>query len=418
MAKNDAITIDTSEVLNQLGDVKNKLQSLADVLKEIGGESQKISKGGFFSELAGLGGLPGKIKGALLKFNAVVLESFINLGNMVKSTIGKFVGDFAPGNLEVFSNTLRDISATIGEMLLPLLNAANEVFRWIGDTLASVTPIFREFIVDGIAQLRPLFEQIGELIQSFATNAAFAMIKNQFQSTLNIFKMLGSVVKIVLTTVQPLIEMIRVGMMPVLMAMNFALMPIALSLEVISEVVRVLMMPLQQFTSLISDTMAVLFESINEFVETVKGELLSVVKMGTDALAELMSYFKKVFDYIRQLLGIESLKMDGSSFGKAAGQGSTTTISSLLSKMDAAAFGAAQSHAEQTAKNTMESASTLANILNAVSMGAEYTKRVYDGVVLVNSTIGNVIDKVAPSADNFGFAGQVHRQLLHQIKSI
>lgn len=60
---------------------------------------------------------------------------------------------------KIFTRTLADINAVIGQMLTPVFRVANTVMRMVGDTLASITPAMQTMFMgleDAFVTLRPV----------------------------------------------------------------------------------------------------------------------------------------------------------------------------------------------------------------------------------------------------------------------
>lgn len=85
--------------------------------------------------------------------------------------VAQYVAAFSPATAARYSQAWSDLSASIGEQLLPVLDMATGVVRFFGDVVAGLTPVIRP-VIDQVTQIYSAFggafkDVFNELIKAF-----------------------------------------------------------------------------------------------------------------------------------------------------------------------------------------------------------------------------------------------------------
>lgn len=141
------------EAAGAMGALNGELGKTAQMGKEAGGA---------FDDLTGM---LGKATGGTNLFSFALNKANEMLAQASALT-NKYVAAFAPAEAELFNQALRDMTAVIGEQLVPVTRAARDIVRWFADAMATFTPIVRGFIEDGIEVMRPAFQALARAFES------------------------------------------------------------------------------------------------------------------------------------------------------------------------------------------------------------------------------------------------------------
>lgn len=108
----------------------------------------------------------------------------------------QFVGVFSPAEVKLFDMAVRDLYATIGEMLTPVTREATRIIKEISATFNGLTPLVKEFVRDGLATMRPVLQSTMELMKELlAIGVPLAQIALDGQ--LQVWKMIASSITLV-----------------------------------------------------------------------------------------------------------------------------------------------------------------------------------------------------------------------------
>lgn len=273
------------------GEFTKGFSMIGELPKAFTSSISNLLKGGLGTVLKGVATVGGKIGAVIAVVGTVAVKGFeavkktvlgafdlmingaLKLGQTVKGMIGSYVQDFAPANVEMFDRVLKDISATVGEVLLPVMEGFRHVLRFLGDTMAGIAPVFKGMIAIVVKDVKPGLTLIG---------GEFRELMKTVGHALQIFgggtiKVFGAIFKYM------------------------------------------------------SNIFAIMIRGIN-----------NIIKM-----MPLLNALPNPF---------ENMDFTGASVGKSAGQGSTSTVSAMLSQIQAAGFGAAKAAAQLTADSTKKTA--------------------------------------------------------------
>ncbi len=181
------VAVALEKLRNQLDPTREATAKLAEAQAKSKATAEKVAGSvqgvfGAMQSIASLGGTPtgllsafggqmGRLLGTLGPAG-VAAGSFVNaafsLPQLFKSaadSVSNYVAAFSPLSAERYSRAWKDLTASIGQMLLPVLNAATSVVRYFGDTIAGLTPVIRPVIEGAIAAVKPVFQSIGSVVR-------------------------------------------------------------------------------------------------------------------------------------------------------------------------------------------------------------------------------------------------------------
>ncbi len=112
--------------------------------------------------------------------------------------IGQYVSKFNPASVTFFERAVADFEASIGQILVPILNAGTQVFRKFGDTVAYFGPILEKMaqkyadgIVKGFTALIDFYVVLVDFLEvTQALNAALTILNAVATVFLTIIKAL------------------------------------------------------------------------------------------------------------------------------------------------------------------------------------------------------------------------------------
>jgi hypothetical protein len=110
-------------------------------------------------EITALSKASEKALGSITKFTTALTDFLLApLANVkaLAAAIAPLVALFNPAVVTQFELAMRDTLATVGSMLVPVLQGVTQYVRHFGDLLAGMIPVFQ-----------PLFNEIGQFISSF-----------------------------------------------------------------------------------------------------------------------------------------------------------------------------------------------------------------------------------------------------------
>lgn len=132
--------------------------SPASIFQRAGGLAATGNLKGAFSEVAGSFGLVGIAASKLI-------DVTVALPGMLKGwadSAAQLTGVFSPLTSGLYTRAWRDLTASIGEQLMPVVQTATSVVRFLGDTIAGLTPIIRPLITEVLGAFKPIFTTIGQ----------------------------------------------------------------------------------------------------------------------------------------------------------------------------------------------------------------------------------------------------------------
>jgi len=262
------------------------------------------------------------VASAFLGFVTGAVASIVGAGMAVKAAMGPFVDAFRPDVMARFKIIMDDLMASIGEMLVPLMQVANTIFRSIADAIASMTATMLPFIKQFAAEIQRLADAImvgvNQLLKSGAIDAMMEMM------------------------VTLLTEFVDIGI---------ALIPVFV------KVVEIALL----FVSLFAQIGTELLK-----LSSVLGPILMVaVTAAVDTLTYLARKIKEWMNDLLDFFGMAQLASDkernGSSPGKSSQPAKFTSTDELWKDMMKSTFGAGRGETEK-AKHIESAATSLALI--------------------------------------------------------
>lgn len=319
-----------------------------------------------------------RVKAGVVSVATTAVGSVTALAGQINQFARRFVEAFRPDVMLRFDRATKDLLATVGEGMVPVVELAIVATRLLGDTLNGVYEAVRPLIDQGIAILGPLLEQLtgfwrdlyGELIGNIVPvlqellavfgeywadvipvmiQAGMALASAQsdlvtglldglmpaVKALLPLFKLLADVfaglvpmivmpIKMLATVVGPLIQL---ALTPLTVALKVATAVAQPLVAVFTAIAGAVSGVMNELSSLVNELLAAFADIVSELVDVV-GELLRPVKDFVDMLVnEFVNAIKGVAKFVttliktfRDFLGLAkpAADLNGSSFGKGA----------------------------------------------------------------------------------------------------
>lgn len=133
------------------------------------------------------------------------LTKFIGSVQELNST---FVGVYDPARVKLFDMAVKDLYATIGEMLTPITREATEAVKYFSSVFNGVTPLVKDFVNTAIREMKPAFQAIGETWKEFLPLAiSLAQITADIQ--MDIWRGMAVAAKLVADNMRDLYKSLR-----------------------------------------------------------------------------------------------------------------------------------------------------------------------------------------------------------------
>lgn len=247
--------------------------------------------------------LLGQVKTGVSAAMATAANSVTQLVGTVQSTMGQFVSAFRPDVMERFQIVVNDLMAVIGEVMVPIMQVATQMFRWLADTLAGVAQVVLPMVRTAIEALKPILEAVGSTLRG-ALN--FEVIEAQFKQFMAIIDALKepilTLLPIFLQVVQ-VIQSINVAIVGVMTGIVKSLAPIVSALAaIVAPLIQMILMPFQVLASVIGPIIQIALLPLTIGFQILA---LSLKPLGIvlSAVTGVMQPFIKVIDMIGQTFG-------------------------------------------------------------------------------------------------------------------
>lgn len=117
--------------------------------------------GGQVSQLVSTMGPAGTVAGAFVS----VASQLPQLFKSAADSVANYVQAFSPLTAQRYSRAWADLSASIGQTLMPVLDAATSVVRYFGDTIAGLNQVLGPLVRDVVNSLKPAFTAVGSVFR-------------------------------------------------------------------------------------------------------------------------------------------------------------------------------------------------------------------------------------------------------------
>ncbi len=117
--------------------------------------------GGQISRLVSTMGPAGTVAGAFIS----VASQLPQLFKSAADSVANYVQAFSPLTAQRYSRAWADLSASIGQTLMPVLDAATSVVRYFGDTIAGLNQVLGPLVRDVVNSLKPAFTAVGSVFR-------------------------------------------------------------------------------------------------------------------------------------------------------------------------------------------------------------------------------------------------------------
>jgi len=117
--------------------------------------------GGQISQLVAGMGPAGTVAGSFIS----VASQLPQLFKSASDSVANYVQAFSPLTAQRYSRAWADLSASIGQTLMPVLDAATSVVRYFGDTIAGLNQVLGPLVRDVVNSLKPAFTAVGSVFR-------------------------------------------------------------------------------------------------------------------------------------------------------------------------------------------------------------------------------------------------------------
>lgn len=164
---------DWSGVANRIGDSTRRIFGGLQSIASMGGQpaSAIAAVGGQLGQLASLFGPWGAAAGALIS----TVSQLPQLFKSAADSVAEYVKVFSPATAGRYERAWADLSGSIGELLIPVLEGATRVVRWFGDTAAGLTPVLAPLVETYMGLLSDQWSALGDVVREMATQGALTV---------------------------------------------------------------------------------------------------------------------------------------------------------------------------------------------------------------------------------------------------
>ncbi len=142
--------------------------------------------GGQLAQLASKMGPAGIVTGAFVSAASQLPQLFKSAAD----SVANYVQAFSPLTAQRYSRAWADLSASIGQTLMPVLDAATSVVRYFGDTIAGMNQVLGPLVRDVVNSLKPSFTTIGTVFREMARVGV--ILYEVFKPVLNVLVQIAS----------------------------------------------------------------------------------------------------------------------------------------------------------------------------------------------------------------------------------
>jgi len=154
----NAASQDQQQADKTAASVKRVFGAFQSVASMSGNATSAVSAfGGQVASLTSSLGPAGTVAGAFVS----VVSSLPQLFKSAADSVQNYVQAFSPLTAQRYSRAWADLTASIGQTLMPVLDAATSVVRFFGDTIAGLNGVIRPLVTGVISFLKPAFEAGG-----------------------------------------------------------------------------------------------------------------------------------------------------------------------------------------------------------------------------------------------------------------
>jgi len=308
----------------------------------------------------------GDLKGKLVEF-AFGLNQVTDAIGLVRGAFGKFVESFRPDVMFRFEQVAKDLLATIGENLVPIIQLATGFFKQFADVIAGFTPMILPIVKQITAALQPMIDQFFKFFSAIADVGILQMVVD-IQTEL--WGILGSIFEAIAPLLVAVVKEfmffyqivggVVLGILKVV-AMNFQIL--AFVLRPFNAILEAMMQIFGDLNQTFFDVFKVIGEIFGELIEMAAGPLVAIMDQVVESIKSVSAYFRILINEFRALLGLDPIgDKKGNSAGKAAGDAKFTSTDDLYKKLAAATFGAGRGEEKPEVKSMGYLATISANI--------------------------------------------------------
>jgi hypothetical protein len=173
------------------GSVFSKVTTSLQTIASMSGQpaAAVAAFGGQLGKVAGMFGPWGQAVGGFLSTAAQLPQLFKSAAD----SVANYVRAFSPVTVQRYERAWADLTASVGRILMPVMDGAIKVVRWFGDSIAGLTPVLRPLLRDVLASVGPVLGVIGGALREVV--AAGALVYQAFRPLLGVLLDLVSPVR-------------------------------------------------------------------------------------------------------------------------------------------------------------------------------------------------------------------------------
>ena len=318
----------------QMAILIESVQKLTKGAKDATPEVNKLAKA-HSDSLASL------VKGAM-GAPAVIANQFTQLASVVKNTLGGFVDAFDPTVMIVFNRVVKDFNATIGEVLVPVVQAAGGVIKFLGDSFAGLTGHFQALISGGLQAVTPILQTVGESFRQLLGSTA-GLQGSLFGPLVGLVHALTPAVNALLPGLVAVIQATQSVQGAVMGVLVGALTTLAPWLEFVATAVSSWVQVLSEHLTTAVELGQVVLGVVGDLLSPVRELFTGVLTYASVTVREVTRYIRGMLAVLREFFGLKPFGHDpfrpGNQEGKGAANVSFGSPDALWENAMKAAFG-------------------------------------------------------------------------------
>lgn len=277
-----------------------------------------------------IAGLLAQVKAGVQGVTTAALAGLTVVTKEVNAFARSFVEAFRPDVVKRFDLAARDLTATIGEILVPVMQIATVVIREMGSVLNGLSAATKGIRDEGFALLLGVLKSVGGVVMDLVNATAADFIPIQ-KAVLKVVKDLAPVFAQLFAAVAPVVGAVMefqaaifTGLMPALAAVGsivkvagdliggllpIVIMPFKMLAAVIGPIVQVALLPLTAAMQLLSAVMqpfASVFKAFGQAIDDVSTAVGDLVKDSLNAfmtiVGDLFKAFSDLFEPMREFV--------------------------------------------------------------------------------------------------------------------
>jgi phage-related protein len=152
------------------GSVFSKVTTSLQTIASMSGQpaAAVAAFGGQLGKVAGMFGPWGQAVGSFLSTASGLPQVF----RSATESLANYVRAFSPATVQRYERAWADLTASVGRILMPVMDGAIRVVRWLGDSIAGLTPILQPLLRDVMASVGPVLNVVGNALREVVSSAS------------------------------------------------------------------------------------------------------------------------------------------------------------------------------------------------------------------------------------------------------